>query len=368
MTGVETFILQLAVAQKRMGNVPALTLELQDRAEVARVAATHGIAVHDFPARSALEDRLPRKVGTALLRSKRVGALVALLRQSDVLHIHAVGISGLDAYVAAAVARTRAVIVTHHTTVPYFVDHRDPVSRTTVWLEKKLASAACMPYARAGEELVEYGFSRDRVVTIPYCVDEEHFAGRPTPPRDGALRLVMVARMIEGKGHDHLLQAMALLLPRHPHLRLMLVGDGPTRPSIEADIRRLGLGEVVELKGRVDHPDMPALLRTAHLVLLPSHMHGETFPLSLMEGMSMGLPAIGSRWFGIPDIIADGETGFLVEPRDPVGLAAAIERFLVEPSLYLAASRKAAERVRERFTGTAVARAYQGLYTVALAS
>ncbi len=104
---------------------------------------------------------------------------------------------------------------------------------------------------------------------------------------------------------------------------------------------------------------------TCHVIVLPSYMPGETFPVCLLEGMAVGLPAIGTRWFGIPDIIADGETGILIEPRDVDALTAAIERFLADPAFYSRAHQNALVRFRERYTSTAVAASYSSLYEAA---
>lgn len=372
MTGVETFVLQLCAAQKRAGLAPTIALELAERAglgrrdEVARAGAALGVRVTALPERGALEGRLPKKVGTASLRARRLWAIAQLLRASDVLHVHAVGIAGLEELLAGALTRARVVVVTHHTTLSYFDSMRNRASDAALFLEKRAASLSVMPYAAAAEELSAAGFGPDRRAVIPFCVDENRFCGTASPPAPGELKLVMASRMVEGKGHEVLLAALAKLCPRYPGLRLSIVGDGPTRARVEAEIDRLDLRGAVELVGRVDHGQMPSALRSAHVVVLPSFMQGETFPLCLLEGMAMGLPAIGTRWFGIPDIIEDGRTGFVVEPRDPVALAGAIERFLADPALWASASRRAQERMRERFTGAAVARAYSEAYEAAL--
>lgn len=372
MTGVETFVLQLCAAQMREGLSPSIALELAGRAgfgrrdEVARAGAALGIGVVPLPERSAWENRLPKKLGTASLRARRLWAVAELARAADVLHIHAVGIAGLEELAAGALIRTRAIVVTHHTTLGYSASMRDRVSDLTFFLEKRAASLSVMPYAAASQELGAAGVAASRRAVIPFCIDEGRFTGLATPPAPGELKLLMASRMVEGKGHEVLLAAVAKLRPRHPGLRLLVVGEGPTRPRIEAEIDRLELRGAVDMAGHVDHGQMPALLRSAHVVVLPSFMQGETFPLCLLEGMAMGLPAIGTRWFGIPDIIEDGQTGFVVEPREPEALARAIERFLVEPALWAAASRRAQERVRARFTGAAVARAYSKAYEAAL--
>jgi glycosyltransferase involved in cell wall biosynthesis len=360
MTGVETFIVELARAQLRAGLSPAITLEVEGREEAARAARAIGVTVHDFPRRADFMDQVPRKLGTALLRARRVQELRRLLDGVDVLHMHSVGIVGLDAFSAALLAR-KPVVVTHHTTLSY-ASSRSALRDVTFWLEKRAAGCIVMPYEAAAAEMVQGGMAADRVRVVPFCVDHTRFRERTKPPHPGELRLLMPARVIEGQGPRELLAAMETLAPRHPGLRLVIAGDGPARGEIAAAVERKGLRPFVEMRGHVPHAEMPALFRECHVVVLPSYMPGETFPLSLLEGMAMGLPSIGSRWFGIPDIIEDGRTGFVVPPRDAQALAAAIERYLRDPHALAEAGDRAIRRVRERFTASAVADAYSDLY------
>lgn len=365
MTGVETFILQLCAAQKRAGLLPAIAIDLCGREEVRAIAAGMGVEVHDLPSQRPGSGRLPRKLATALLRAQRIRTLARILRSADVLHVHAIAISGLDGFLAAGFRRT-AVIVTHHGTLSWCAPRWDLLHDVTFWFEKRTASLIVTPYAAATAEFVARGVPEEQTDVIPFCADEEQFTGIAPMPAPGELTLVMAARMHEGKGQPHLLTAMARLLPRHPGLRLMLIGDGPKRPDVEAEIDRLGLRQVVASKGRVDHQDVPALMRTAHVIVLPSYTSGEMFPVCLLEGMALGLPAIGTRFSGIPDIIEDGKTGILVEPRDDDGLTRAIERFLTEPGFYARARQNALARFRSRYTATVVAGAYAARYAAAL--
>ena len=187
-------------------------------------------------------------------------------------------------------------------------------------------------------------------------------------PAKGELTIVMAARMYYGKGQKHLLAALAKVLPRYPKVRVIFIGDGPTRPDVEAEIDRLGLRHAVASMGRVDHREIPALMRSAHVVALPSYMSGEMFPLCLIEGMALGLPAIGTRFSGIPEIIEDGKTGILVPPRDEDALADAIQRFLEDPAFYARAREMALVRFQSRFAASAVASAYSRQYEAALQS
>lgn len=365
MTGVETFILQLCAAQKRAGLIPSIAMELNGRELVRTISADLGVEVHELPS-SGADGRLPRKLGTALTRARRIMALAKILGNSDVLHIQAVGITGLDGFVAAGLSRTRALVVTHHGTLSWFAAHRNLLSDITFWIEKRWASRVVMPYASAAAELVAAGTPEERTSVIPFCVDEKLFSGLAPLPGPGELNLVMAARMYQGKGQIQLLNALAKLSHRYPKVRLLFIGDGPTRPEIEAEIDRLGLRDVVTTTGHVDLREVPTLMRSAHVVVLPSYMKGEMFPLCLIEGMALGLPAIGARWSGIPEIVEDGETGILVEPRDEDALAQAIERFLEDPAFYARARQNALARFESRYAASAVAKAYSEHYEAAL--
>jgi glycosyltransferase involved in cell wall biosynthesis len=378
MTGVETFILQLCAAERRSGLVPSIAIDLINREEVRTVAERCGVTVYDLAdppvagAPAAIERAGPStkqtsgRLGELSSRVQRVRRLRQLLHDADVIHIHAVGISCIDGFVARALSRGKALIVTHHATLAWFAPYRNLVSDVTFWLEKRLSDRVVMPYAVAIAEFVAHGIPESRSRVIPFCVDDVLFCGLAPMPAPGELTVVMSARMFKGKGHLELLSAIAALLPRYPKLRGVLIGDGPSRPEIEASIDRLGLRDVVECKGRVDHGDVPASMRQGHVIVLPSYMEGEMFPLCLMEGMALGLPAIGTRIAGIPEIIADGETGILVEPRDQAGLTRAIERFLSDPAFYAQARASALARFKSRFSAAAVARAYRGEYEEAL--
>lgn len=367
MTGVETFILQLTAAQKRAGLTPSIVMDLENREDVRVIGRDRGIAVHDLPSRGPAENRLPRKLGTAMLRARRIQALGRLLKGNDVLHIQAVGISCLDGFVAGALAGV-PIVVTHHGTLSWFAAQRDRLADVTFWIEKRLASTIAMPYAAAVDELTAENVPTSQSRVIPFCVDEQAFAGAMAERQDDELTLVLAARMVEGKGHIDLLGALARLTPRYPKLRAIFLGDGVMRGQIEAEIDRLGLRQVVDCKGKVDHRDVPALMRSAHAVILPTYETGEMFPLCLLEGMALGLPAIGTRWSGIPDIIEDGVSGIIVEPRAEADLVRAIERLLTDPRFFAQASESARSRVRARFTATAVAKSYSDCYHAALAS
>ena len=366
MTGVETFVLTLCGAQRRRGLEPIIACDVEGREELVASAAKLNVEVHPFPLTLRGAARGPqRKLASATFRGKRVQRLAQLLSttETQVLHLHPVGIGGLDAFLAAR--RTQVpFVVTHHATLAWFEPFRTKVSDFTFWFERRLAARIVCPYRAACDEMMAHGVAVEQAAVVPFCVDPnkfEHVQLQATP-HGSPFRLFIVARLIEGKGHKELLQAVARLPHLHAKVRVVVLGDGPERPAIEAEVERLGLGPLVDMMGHVANEKVPALMRNAGAVVLPSYMPGETFPLSLIEGMAMRLPIIGSRWFGIPDIVANGKTGFVVEPHDVAGLAQAIERLVTSPELAQQMGQNGHDRAMTRFTAEAVAEAYDRIY------
>ncbi|WP_394648370.1 glycosyltransferase family 4 protein [uncultured Sphingomonas sp.] len=147
------------------------------------------------------------------------------------------------------------------------------------------------------------------------------------PARDGPRRaIVCVARLSSEKGHLGLLEAIAPL-----DATLTLVGDGPMLAEIEAAVARLGLAERVRFVGRLDEAATLATIANADLLVLPSFMEG--LPIVLMEAMAIGVPVVGSRVAGVPELIADGEEGLLFNPGDWGDLRRQIARLLDDPAL-----------------------------------
>ena len=164
---------------------------------------------------------------------------------------------------------------------------------------------------------------------------------------------VCVASLREYKGHAVLLDALGLLRARGSNLKVVLVGDGELRAALEARIAREGLGDRVELRGALPHQEIPAVLRAATAMVLPSvtsrdgQMEG--IPVALMEAMAAGVPVVATRLSGIPELVRDGETGLLVPERDPAALAEAMERLAMDPALGARLADEARREVRARF-------------------
>src|SRR5437868_2292067 len=127
---------------------------------------------------------------------------------------------------------------------------------------------------------------------------------------------------------------------------LVMVGDGPDRVLAEEEARRLGVAEHVQFLGKLEA--VAPLLANADLFLLPTNR--ESFGLSALEALASGVPVIGARAGGLPEVVRDGVTGALCEPGDVDGMAAAATRLLSDEVLWQETSDRAAADARARFS------------------
>lgn len=150
---------------------------------------------------------------------------------------------------------------------------------------------------------------------------------------------VTVARLEERyKGHDVLVRALALVRAKIPDVRWVVVGDGSLRPGIEALARSYGVFDSIVFAGAVSDAERNSWLRRAQLLAMPSRLPaggyaGEGFGIAFMEAGAYGKPVVAGGVGGAVDSVSDGESGLLVDPLDPVAVADAITRLLVDPEL-----------------------------------
>jgi glycosyltransferase involved in cell wall biosynthesis len=158
--------------------------------------------------------------------------------------------------------------------------------------------------------------------------------------------LVTIARLTEQKGHCYLLQTLPDLLDTWPHLCCVFVGEGELYDALQRVAMDLGVERACRFVGVRE--DIANILAAADVFVLPSLSEG--FPFVLLEALAMGRPVIASRVNGVPELIEEHKTGWLVPPRDPQALATAIRAVLNDPAT---ASKMGAEGravVRKRFT------------------
>lgn len=168
-----------------------------------------------------------------------------------------------------------------------------------------------------------------------------------------------VARLDPFKGgQDDLLRAFARLRSARPDTRLLVIGDGPQRPELQALAGSLGLGDAALFTGT--RGDIPRLLRAMDVFVLPSRR--EALPLAILEAMAAGLPVVATRVGGVPETIEDNATGLLVPAGDSEALGAGLARLADAPELRARLGLAGRAHFRAGFTVHHMVRAVEALY------
>lgn len=194
----------------------------------------------------------------------------------------------------------------------------------------------CISDAIRGQ-LVADGVPPAKLAVIPSGVDTRRFAGVRPPPGfrrslgipNGHLVVGTVAALADHKDYPTLLRAARLFLERSPDATFVAVGDGPLGDRLAALARELGLGRRFLFMGFRE--DVGSFLKTFDIFVLASKQEG--MGTSVLDAQALGLPVVACRAGGIPEIVADRETGLLVPPGDPEALAASLLELAGDPAL-----------------------------------
>ncbi len=207
---------------------------------------------------------------------------------------------------------------------------------------------AALASGGAGPELVYHGLDLDRFPPPDHA----------RPPRDGGgggdpVVLLTVGRLVEKKGHDVLIAALALL-PPDLNWRLVHIGGGSLSRALRRQAGDAGIDERITWLGAQPQERVLAAYRDADLFTLASRIGADGdrdgLPNVLLEAQSQGLACVASRVSAIPELIRDGETGMLVPPDDPASLARALQALMTHPARRVALGDAGARRVRDDFS------------------
>lgn len=333
-----------------------LLLACDPRGELYGRAAREGFA--PFP----LKFGGPRNV-------KALGALGRLLRRErvDILNTH----SSLDSWVGtlawACLRRRPLLLRTRHLSTPV------PGNFPTRWLYRKPAAVVTTSQSISEYLHQRLGVPRGRLHAIPTGIPLKEFSPRKADPvlaaglalPEGARVLGTVSVLRSWKGHLDLLEAFKILVDEGFEAFLLIVGEGPYRPVIEARIRELNLEARVRLAGHQER--VPEWLALMEVFVMASYAN-EGVPQALLQALAMARPVAATAAGGIPEVITPEETGLLSPPRDPQALAKNLGRLLRESLLREAFARRGPELVAARYSLEQMACRLEGLYDEILGS
>ncbi|MEU4479078.1 glycosyltransferase family 4 protein [Micromonospora sp. NPDC023966] len=252
----------------------------------------------------------------------------------------------------------------------------EEMNRTIHGVEHWLAAESgrvivCSGYMR-DEVSALFGVDPARVDVVPNGVEPHRWrvpgsavaAARARFAGDGPL-VTFAGRLVYEKGVQHLLAGLPRLRDRHPGLRAVIVGDGPYRATLEAEVHRLGLGATVSMPGFLGGTDLPAVMAASDCFAVPSIY--EPFGMVALEGAAAGAPLAVSRTGGLAEIVEPGVTGLTFAPQDPDGLSEAVHALLSDRDRARLLARRARAMVHEQYGWSAIASRTAAAYAAAIA-
>jgi L-malate glycosyltransferase len=290
----------------------------------------------------------------------------------DLLHCHYAIPHATSAWIAKEMLRPtrpdiRVVTTLHGTDIT--IVGQDPSFKpiTKFSIEKSDGLTAVSQYLQT-ETLTTFGCTACRIEVIPNFVDPEVYdRSRYTSILDGQVdsdtRVLMhVSNFRAVKRVKDVVRVFGRVAEQVPSV-LVMVGDGPDRVHAEAEARELGLHEKVFFLGKIEA--VAPLLAGADLFLLPSA--SESFGLSALEALACGVPVVATKVGGLPELVREGETGFLCPVGDVDAMSAAAVAILRDADRWQSMSMRAATDARERFSLDAIVAEYEAFYEYTLA-
>ena len=362
--GQNVHVAELAAGLVRQGHSVAVYTRRDDKDLPERVTTEAGYEVVHVPAGPAApvskDDLWPYMATFA-------DHLTEMLKfqQPHVVHAH----FWMSAWASAAAARRLdlPLLVTFHalgTVKRRYQGRSDTSPLNRIRVEAAVATEADCIVATCADEVTELrllGTPASKVAIVPCGVDLAHFSPAPNdsassavPDRAYRYRLVSVGRLVPRKGYDTIIDALIRL----PETELVIAGGGDAGPEPEHDrllarANQGGVADRVRLIGQVARTGMPALLRSADLIVCSPWY--EPFGIVPLEAMACGVPVVASAVGGMLDTVVDGVTGAHVPPRNPVALAEVIRGLLNAPDHRAELAQAGLERVRSRYSWDRVA-------------
>ncbi|MCM8595411.1 TIGR04063 family PEP-CTERM/XrtA system glycosyltransferase [Accumulibacter sp.] len=335
--------------------------------------------------------RTPAAAGVGMpsqmrLTAARLNEIVEAVRP-DLLHAHSPVLNALPALWVGRRHRLPVVYEIRAFWEDAAVDHgsttegslRYRASRAIETFAAKRADQLTTICEGLRRDLIDRGIPPERITVIPNAVDVARFrfGAEPDPELrrslglEGATVIGFAGSFYGYEGLGLLVEALRVMLPRYPRLRLLLVGGGPQESSLRAQVAACGLAEQVVFTGRVPHGEVPRYYELVDLLAyprLPMRLTELVTPLKPLEAMALGRVLIASDVGGHRELIRDRETGFLFRAGNAASLAGALADALAKRSDWPAIRARARRYVEVERTWASSAAHYREVYAKALAS
>jgi L-malate glycosyltransferase len=257
----------------------------------------------------------------------------------------------------AKLAGVRVIIASHR-------QMGDLLTQRQFWVQSatfRLSDRVVCNSRAAAARLRRTGTPDSKLVVIPNGLPDECFA--PTPPQfprvPGRVRIGMIARMNDpSKNHSLFLRVASHLIKKRAEVDFVLAGDGPLRPSLEKEAQDLGLAARVQFLG--DCRDVAGLFASLDINVLTSR--SESLSNVILEAMAAGVPTVACDVGGNPELLRNGENGFLVPDGDEHEFTAAVDQLVENPALRQVTGVRARAETQAQYSMSRVRDLYENLY------
>jgi glycosyltransferase involved in cell wall biosynthesis len=211
------------------------------------------------------------------------------------------------------------------------------------------------------------GAHEDSITVVMNGADLRRFSPAPTgsPPSEFGARMIFACRQLfPRKGIRFLIEAVAKLKPKYPDISLIIAGDGFERPVLEELARTLGIADKTKFLGWVANKELPRYFRGCSVSVIPSLEEG--FGIPAAEAMGCEIPVVATDAGGLPEVVENGVTGYVVPKADAAALAHAIDRLLADDALRSKMGEAGRIRAIERFDWDLSVKKFEAVYTSVL--
>jgi len=311
--GAETFGINLISKLRDRGHEVIVITSTDDLNELPAEDTHKNVPIYRFPFQEALSGKEIAQV----IACKRGVAQLKRRFKPDLIHLNGVSASTLF-HLQTADSQTTPVLVRMNQEI-----HSQEGAGTNTLMYKVLKNAAWV--TSVSQEVHHQACKwipdiRSRSSMIYTGVQKPTRSPSPLPFHPPVL--VCLGRLVQQKGFDLALTALASIRHRFPNIRMVIAGDGPERQQLQQQVAELDLEKLVEFRGWVEPSKVFELLNSASLVIIPSRHEG--LPQVAIQAAMMARPIVGTRVSGIPEVVQHHETGLLIEKGDIHGLTEAI--------------------------------------------
>lgn len=344
-------------------DVEIICPERKEWADLAQGLKQKGAVVHQLPLKSRHD------LGRFHFLSYLNVAQILLLKRyykrinPDILHINTAGVEDAQTCIIASKrSLIKTTIVTNHAGgfLPYSVKNinikiidalrKRIVRKLDSYIEKRIA------VSKATVDMIirEYNIDEHKFHIIHngvilkksnLNVDQAELKNTLGVNKEDSL-MICVANLYKEKGIDYLLKAMPEVLKNNTNVKLVIAGDGPLHEELNTLSKELSVSDNVKFLGKRN--DIDSLLSISDIFVLPSL--GEGFPFVVLEAMAAGLPVVATNIGGIPEIINDGQEGYLVKPADSGAIAESLKKLLLDTELFKKIADNSKARVEKEFS------------------